>query len=506
MSQEPGEILEKNLINDIVRQTARDRDLDSEQVFGLIEEALARILHRNNGREGNFVVKIDREDLSMQSQRVWEVIDDDEPIEHVDVQKTLEAARDIDKEAAIGGEVSVPWDSPRLDNHANAQIFKQKFISCLRKAERSKLLSDLLERGDRLLSGTVKNIDKSNGDFIIEVQRVECRLRREDAIPKENLRRGDRVRCLILEIIDDLNRGKIIYLTRASEDFLKELFRREVPEIEKGILEIVSVARDPGYRSKIAVRSKDTRVDPVGTCVGMRGSRVQSVTADLSGEKVDIIPWSEDEMSFVLQSLAPAEIETVRVTGAKSCDVIVAEDNLAKAIGRSGMNVKLAARLTGWQINIIDREEADQRENERVDRKQSYFRRYLDIDENVARILYEEGFNTIEDLADAEHAELLEIEGFSEEAVVQIMAQAQEALARIEKDLGEKTAKASSEFMDLIENKDLLRILLLNDIVDIQALADMSTDELQEATESEIGEADAVDLIMQARGHVSPAE
>ena len=279
-----------------------------------------------------------------------------------------------------------------------------------------------------------------------------------------------------------------------------------MPEIEKGILEIVSVARDPGYRSKIAVRSKDTRVDPVGTCVGMRGSRVQSVTADLSGEKVDIIPWSEDEMSFVLQSLAPAEIETVRVTGAKSCDVIVAEDNLAKAIGRSGMNVKLAARLTGWQINIIDRDEADQRENERVDRKQSYFRRYLDIDENVARILYEEGFNTIEDLADAEHAELLEIEGFSEEAVVQIMAQAQEALARIEKDLGEKTAKASSEFMDLIENKDLLRILLLNDIVDIQALADMSTDELQEATESEIGEADAVDLIMQARGHVSPAE
>lgn len=506
MSQEPGEILDKSLIIDIVRQTARDRELDSEQVFGLIEEALARILHRSNGRAGSFLVSIDRDSLAMESWQVWEVIDDDEPIEQVDTQKPLEAAREIDPEAAIGGEVRVSCESPRLDNHANAQIFKQKFVSCLRRAERAKLLADLLERGDRLLGGTVKNIDKTTHDYIIEVQRVECRLRRGDAIPKENLRRGDRIRCLLLEIKDDPNRGKMVYLTRANEDFLKELFRREVPEIEKSILEIVSVARDPGYRSKIAVRSKDTRVDPVGTCVGMRGSRVQSVTADLSGEKVDIIPWSEDEMSFVLQSLAPAEIESVRVTGPKACDVIVAPDNLAKAIGKAGMNVKLASQLTGWQLNITDPEDAERRENERIDRKQSYFMRYMNIDENVARILYEEGFNTIEDLADAEHAELLEIEGFSEEAVVDIMAQAQEALARMEKDLSEKTAGAEAALMEMVEDKALLRVLLLNDIVKLETLAEMDIDELQEKTENEISEANAIELVMQARERFSPAE
>ena len=334
MSETQIQVLDKNVIDELVRQTARERSLDSDEVFALIEEALARVLNRNNERSGDFRVEIDRETYGLKAWRLWEVIPDDQPIEDIAAQKTYEAAKEIDSEAQIGGEISIDWPAPDVNKHTNAQIFKQKYMNCLRQAENSKLLNDLLQRGDNLVNGTVKRIDRTSGDYVIEVQRVECRLRRSDAIPKESLRPGDRIRCLIREIKDDPNRGRMVYLTRTSEDFLKELFRREVPEIEKEILEIVGVSRDPGYRSKIAVRSKDARVDPVGTCVGMRGSRVQSVTADLSGEKVDIIPWDQDEMNFVLRALAPAEIESARVIGHQSCDVIVKEDSLAKAIGK----------------------------------------------------------------------------------------------------------------------------------------------------------------------------
>ena len=498
MSEPQLQVLDKNLINELVRQTARDRALDSDEVFGLIEEALARVLNRNNERAGMFRVTIDRETYELRAWRLWEVIADDQPIEDVDAQKTYEAAKEIDETAQIGGEIAIDWEAPNLDRHSNAQIFKQKYMTCLRQAENSKLLDDLLERGDRLINGTVKRIDRTSGDYVIEVQRVECRLRRSDAIPKESLRLGDRIRCLIREIKEDPNRGRMIYLTRISDEFLKELFRREVPEIEKEILEIVGVSRDPGYRSKIAVRSKDPRVDPVGTCVGMRGSRVQSVTADLSGEKVDIIPWDVDEMTYVLRALAPADIESARVIGTKSCDVIVKEDSLAKAIGKSGMNVKLASRLTGWQINITDQSEADEREQQRIERKQKYFMDQLDVDESVARILYDEGFNTVEDLAVTERDELLEIEGFGEEIVAEIMQRAEEALARSETEYNDKLASADPRLREIITEPNTLRLLINNNCLKVEDLADLASDEIMEMI-VDITEEEGQALIMKAR-------
>lgn len=498
MSEIQTQILDKNVVDELVRQTARERSLDSDEVFGLIEEALARVLNRNNERTGEFRVRIDRETYGMEAWRIWEVIPDDQPIEDVGSQKTFEAAQEIDPGAQIGGEISMECDPPDLNRHSNAQIFKQKYMNCLRQAENSKLLDDLLQRGDSLVNGTVKRIDRASGDFVIEVQRVECRLRRSDAIPKESLRPGDRIRCLIREIKEDPNRGRMVYLTRTSDDFLRELFRREVPEIEKDTLEIVGVARDPGYRSKIAVRSRDQRVDPVGTCVGMRGSRVQSVTADLSGEKVDIIPWDQDEMNFVLRALAPAEIESARVIGHRSCDVIVKEDSLAKAIGKSGMNVKLASRLTGWQINITNQEEADAREVERLERKQTYFMAQLDVDESVARILYDEGFNTIEDLAETDREELLEIEEFEEDIVDEILTRAKDAMANAEKEYADRLARTDERMHEVVPDKDTLRVLIMGDILKVDDLAELSIDDYLEIVE-DVTEEEAQDTIMRAR-------
>ena len=492
-----AQTLDRNTIDELVRQTARERSLETDKVFGLIEEALARVLNRTNDRSGDFRVKIDRDNYSMKAWRLWEVIPDDQPIEDIASQKTFEAAKEIDPDAKVGGEISVECKAPDINRHTNAQIFKQKYLNCLRQAENSKLLDDLLERGDTLVNGTVKRIDRASGDYIIEVQRVECRLKRQDAIPKESLRPGDRTRCLIREIKEDPNRGRMVYLSRTSDEFLKELFRREVPEIEKDILEIVGVSRDPGYRSKIAVRSRDPRVDPVGTCVGMRGSRVQSVTADLSGEKVDIIPWDSDEMNFVLRALAPAEIESVRVIGTRSCDVIVKEDSLAKAIGKGGMNVKLASRLTGWQINITDQQEADEREMNRIERKQNYFMKQLDVDESVARILYDEGFNTVDDLAETDKEELQEIEAFDEDMVSEIIQRAEEAVESAKKEFEEKLAKSDDGLRTMVTD-EMLKLLILNDVLSVEGLAELSVDDLLEFIE-DVTEEEAQEIILEAR-------
>ena len=496
--QQAKQVLDKNLINELVRQTARERSLEPEEVFGLIEEALARVLNRNNDRSGVFKVSIDRESYELSAIRLWEVIPNDQPIEDVSAQKTIEVAQEVDPGAQIGGEISVGWEAPDLNKHTNAQIFKQKYMNCLRQAENNKHLDELLERDERLVNGSVKRIERSTGDYIIDIQRVECRLRRSAAIPKESLRPGDRLRCLISEIKEDPTRGRMVYLTRTSDEFLKELFRREVPEIEKGILEIVGVSRDPGYRSKIAVRSKDPRVDPVGTCVGMRGSRVQSVTADLSGEKVDIIPWDADEMNFVLRALAPAEIESARVIAHQSCDVIVQEDNLAKAIGKGGMNVKLASRLTGWQINITNQKEADERENLRIERKQDYFMKHLDVDESVARILYDEGFNTIDDIVDTEREELVDIEGFDEEIVTEILQRSKEAVDLAQKDYEDKLSRTDERLKEIVTDTDVLKQLVTGDVLSAEGLAELASDDFLELVE-DVTEEEAQGMIMEAR-------
>ena len=492
--------LDKSSIHELVRQMARDRELDTEKVYSLIEESLAKLQHRINDRKGNYTVTLtqQQEHFDVTSERIWEVIDNDQPIEDTSQQKTLEAALEIDKDAQIGGEIKEKWIAPDLDKHTNAKFFKDKYLTLMRQAESSKLLDDLLERGDKLINGTVKRTDRSNGDLIIEVQRVECRLRRQDIIPKETLRKGDRIRCLIKEIKEDANRGRVVHLTRTSDLFLRELFYREVPEIEKGIIEIIGVTRDPGYRAKIAVHTKDPRVDPVGTCVGMRGSRVQSVTADLAGEKVDIINWDEDEMKFVLSALAPAEIETIRIVGDKSCDVIVKEEKLPKAIGKNGMNVKLASRLTGWKINISNSEDADEREQERADRKQKHFMENLNVDEDVARILYDEGFDSINDIINTTKEEFLEIEGFTEEIVDAIINRAKEVVEKNENQLEENLAKADDKLKELITDAKMLETLVTNGVLTVETLAEEEYEDLLEKLDG-ISEKELDKLIFNAR-------
>ena len=452
-------------------------------------------------------MKVNPETFEMTAERLWEVIDNEEPISDVAIQKTVEAACELKPDAQVGDQIAEAVEPPDLNRHSNAITFKQQFNIKIRDAERRKQLQELLSRNERLLSGTVRRVDHNSGDVIIEAHRVECRLRRSDAIPKEALRQGDRVRALIKDIVDEPNRGVQVYLTRAADEFLRKLFEREVPEIEKGVLEIVNVARHPGYRSKIAVRSLDSKVDPVGTCVGIRGSRVQSVTAELAGERVDIVQFEEVETDFVLRSLAPAEVVRVRLTGEKACDVIVEPDNLAQAIGKDGMNVRLASKLTGWHINITDPESSDQMENERMKAKSDYFMDKLDIDASVAEILYTEGFNSVEDIADAASDDLASIEDFDEEIAAAVHERACEAVARAEEEYKGKLAKVGKDFSSLIaevlgsQREDLaeiMRALITSDILEVAAVADLSVDEVLEICGT-LSEEDATQLIVAAR-------
>ena len=491
-------IIDKKFIDDQTRQIAREQSHDLDEILGLLEETFAKVFNHNNDSSGDFRVMIDRKTYEVRAWRLWEVIPDDQTIEDVEAQKTLEEAKEIDSEAQIGGEISVYWPASVYDLYTNAQIFEQKYASYLRQKEKTNLLNDFLQRGNNLVNGSVKRIDRTSGDYVIDVQKMECRLRRSDAIPKESLRLGDRIRCLIREIKDDPNRGRMVYLTRTSEDFPKELFRREVPEINKGIIEIVGVSRYAGYGSKIAVRSNDERLDPVGICVGNRGSRAKSVTDNLSSEFASIIPWDQDEMNFVVCALGSDKIESAHVIGHQYCDVIVKEDNIAMVIGKSGMNVNLASRLTGWHINIINQQKANDREMQRSERKQSNFMKQLGIGESVARVLYNEGFNNTKELAETDEKELLEIGVFDESVVSDILQRAYEAVVRAESEFKEELTLTDERLREIVTDEEMLRALVMNEVLTAEDLAELSAKEFMEMVD-DITEEEALEKIKHAR-------
>jgi N utilization substance protein A len=307
-----------------------------------------------------------------------------------------------------------------------AQDTKQVVLQRIRDAEREQILADFLERGDALVTGTIKRMER--GDAIVESGKIEARLPRDQMIPKENLRIGDRVRAFILRI-DRNARGPQVILSRTAPEFIMKLFELEVPEIEQGLLQIKSAARDAGVRAKIAVFTSDKRIDPIGTCVGMRGSRVQGVTGELGGERVDIVLWSEDPAQFVIGALAPANVSSILVDEEKhAMDVVVDEENLAIAIGRGGQNVRLASELTGWQINIMTAEEsADKAETETASTRMLFMEK-LDVDQEVADILAQEGFSTLEEIAYVPINEMLDIEAFDEDTVNELRTRARDAL------------------------------------------------------------------------------
>jgi N utilization substance protein A len=360
------------------------------------------------------------------------------------------------------------------------------------------LLTEFLSRGDEIVNGTVKRLDK--GDMIIESGKIEARLPRSEVIPKENLRIGDRVRAFVAKI-DRQARGPQVILSRTSPEFIKKLFELEVPEIEQGLLVIKSAARDPGVRAKIAVWTGDRRIDPIGTCVGMRGSRVQAVTNELAGERVDIVLWSDDPAQFVIGALAPANVSSIVVDEDKhAMDVVVDEDNLAIAIGRSGQNVRLASELTGWQINIMTADEsAQKKEGEQVNARRVFVDK-LDVDEEIANILIQEGFSTLEDIAYVPVTELMEIESFDEDTVEELRNRARNALLTEAIVREENLDKVDKSLLELEEmDSELAAKLSGSGVRSRDDLAELAVDELTEMTG--IDDERAKKLILAARAH-----
>ena len=481
----------------LVEAISREKNVERDVVFGAVEAALAQAAKKLYEGEVDLRVAIDRDTGEYETFRRWHVVPDEAGLQLPDQEILLFEAKeqipDIELDEYIEEQVeSVPIG--RIGAMAAKQVILQK----IRDAEREMLLNDFMSRGDKIFTGTVKRMDK--GDILVESGRVEGRLRRSEMIPKENLRNGDRVRAMIMEV-DLTLRGAPILLSRSAPEFMIELFRQEVPEIEQGLLEIKSAARDPGSRAKIAVLSHDKRVDPIGTCVGVRGTRVNAVTNELAGERVDIVLWSEDPAQFVIGALAPANVSSIVVDEEKhAMDVVVDEENLAIAIGRGGQNVRLASDLTGWKINIMDAAESAQKEAEETSGLRALFMEKLDVDQEIADILIEEGFTNLEEVAYVPIQEMLDIEAFDEDTVNELRARAKDALLTQAIAREESVESVSQELRDLEGlTPELIAQLADAGVKSRDDLADLAVDELTAITGQ--SEEDARALILKAREH-----
>lgn len=409
----------------LVDALAREKNVDKDVVFGALEHALAQATKKRYEGDVDIRVSIDRESGEFESFRRWHVVPDEAGLQLPDQEMLHFEAKEQIGDIEVDDYIEEPIESVEFGRRF-AQDTKQVVLQRIRDAEREQILSDFLERGDSLVTGTIKRMER--GDAIVESGRIEARLPRDQMIPKENLRIGDRVRAYILRI-DRNARGPQVILSRTAPEFIMKLFELEVPEIEQGLLQIKSAARDAGVRAKIAVFTSDRRIDPIGTCVGMRGSRVQAVTGELGGERVDIVLWSEDPAQFVIGALAPANVSSILVDEEKhAMDVVVDEENLAIAIGRGGQNVRLASELTGWQINIMTAEQSADKSAGEIAAIRSLFMEKLDVDQEVADILAEEGFASIEEIAYVPINEMLEIESFDEDTVNELRTRARDAL------------------------------------------------------------------------------
>lgn len=481
----------------LVDAISREKSVERDVVFGAVEAALASATKKLYGGEVDIRVTIDRDSGEYETFRRWHVVPNEAGLQNADAEILLFEAQEQIADIEVDDYIEEPVESLPI-GRIGAQAAKQVILQKIRDAEREQLLNDFMSRGEKIFVGTVKRLDK--GDIIAESGRIEARLKRGEMIPKENLRTGDRLRAVILGV-DPTLRGPQIMLSRSSPEFMKELFAQEVPEIEQGLLEIKSCARDPGSRAKIAVLSHDKRVDPIGTCVGVRGSRVNAVTNELAGERVDIVLWSEDPAQFVIGALAPANVQSIVVDEERhAMDVVVDEENLAIAIGRGGQNVRLASDLTGWRINIMSAEESAAKHEQESESIRKLFVEKLDVDAEVADILIEEGFTSLEEVAYVPMQEMLEIEAFDEDTVNELRTRAKDALLTMEIAREEKVEEVSQDLRDLEGmTPDLIAKLADNDIHTRDDLADLAVDELVEM--AGVDEAQARALIMKAREH-----
>lgn len=476
----------------LVDALAHEKNVGKEVIFTALELALAFATKKKYHDDADIRVAIDRETGEYKTFRRWQYVEYDQ-LENSSYQ--IDEESEHAQGLAIGDYYEEPLESIAF-GRIGAQAAKQVILQKVREAEREQILEDFLSRDEKLVTGVIKRMEKGNA--IIEVGRLESLLPRDQMIPKENLRIGDRVRAYLTRI-ERSGRGPQLILSRISPEFLVRLFELEVPEIEQGLLEIRAAARDPGLRSKIAVKSNDQRLDPVGTCVGMKGSRVQAVTSELAGERVDIVLWNIEPAQFVINAMAPAEVSSIVVDeDAHSMDVVVEEEQLALAIGRNGQNVRLASELTGWTLNILTVDEAAKKNQEEFASVSHLFMEKLDVDEEVAEILVQEGFSTLEEIAYVPLTEMNEIEAFDEDTVNELRKRARAALLTEAIAEEEKAEVASEDLLAMAGmDKATAHLLASKGVSTMEALAELAIDELVELTDMD--EKRAEELIMTAR-------
>ncbi len=495
----------------IAEAVAREKQIDKEIVIEALEDALSRAARSRYGAETNVKAEIDPKTGETRLWRLMEVV---EEVENEAAEITLKEARGRNPEAEIGDFLSDPLppvDFGRVAAMAAKQVITQK----VRDAERARQFEEYKDRIGEIINGTVKRIEY--GHVIVDLGRGEAIIRRDQQLPREAFRQGDRVRAYIMDVREE-TRGPQIFLSRTHPQFMAKLFEQEVPEVYDGIIEIKAVARDPGSRAKIAVMSNDSSIDPVGACVGMRGSRVQAVVSELGGEKIDIVPWSPIVATFVVNALAPAEVAKVVIDEeSERIEVVVPDEQLSLAIGRRGQNVRLASQLTGYEIDIMTEEEESAKRQKEFTERSELFMSALDVDDMIAGLLVSEGFSRMEEIAYVELEELALIEGFDEDTAEELQARARDYLAKEAEELTAEAKKLGVKD-DLIEFEGLsLKMVLAlakEDVKSVEDLAGCATDDLTGWTERVDGEkkhydgmlesfhikADAAEaLIMQAR-------
>jgi N utilization substance protein A len=478
----------------LVDVMSKEKNVDKELVFDALESALAHVLAKRSGVDAQVSLSINRLTGEYTASRLWMVVPDEAGLMQPDSEMLLFEALEINPDAKVGEYLQEPIEAIDF-GRIGAQNARQAIMQRMRDAEREQLLRDFLERNEQVVYGTVKRIESNF--LVVEIGRLDAILRKDHMIPRENFRVGDRVKAFVVKA-EKNNRGVQIELSRTVPAFMEFLFEQQVPEIEKGLLEIVAVARDPGVRAKLAVRSFDRRVDARGTIIGIRGSRVQAVTNELAGEKVDVILWSEEPAQFVIESLAPATVDSIVVDEDKhEMDVVVDEANLAVAIGRSGQNVRLASELTGWQINILTASEASARREQESLNLCTQLMEHLDIDQDLASLLVDEGFVGLEEILYVEQAELLALEGFDVDLVNELRSRALSAIEKKQAQYEIEKAALIQTCGDMSLSDDLLEKMIKAGIKTREDIADLAADECAQLLG--IDEAAAVALVLDAR-------
>jgi len=483
----------------VIEAVSNEKDVPREVIFEAMEAALASATRRKAGGDIDARVAIDRDSGDYITFRRWEVVEDpgEEGPEAPDRQLALTAARERDPSIEVGGFVEEPMESVLFGRIA-AQTAKQVIVQKVREAERAKVVEAYQDRKGQLVTGIVKKADR--GSILLDLGgNAETLIPREHVIPRESVRPGDRLRAYLFEVRSE-SKGPQLFASRTAPELMTELFKLEVPEVGEGLIEILAAARDPGSRAKIAVRALDSRVDPVGACVGMRGSRVQAVSNELSGERVDIILWNDNPAQFIINAMSPADVVSIIVDEeARSIDVAVKEENLSQAIGRGGQNVRLASQLTGWELNVMNEEEAAVKSEQEVGRLMEDFMEQLRVDEDVATVLVEEGFSTVDEVAYVPMSELIAIRRFDADTVALLRDRAKDVL--LTRAIASEESLAREPAPDLLQMEGMDRALALNlarnGVVTMEDLAEQSLDELVELVG--IDAEQAAMLIMKAR-------